>query len=60
MPKLDPPPGAGGSRAIRQHTPEITEAFYYFRAVFERFTTLDPVLLDLCRLKSALLHDSRC
>ena len=60
MPILDPPPDAAGSRAIRQHTPEITEAFYYFRAVFERFTTLAPVLLDLCRLKSALLHDSRC
>ena len=60
MPKLDPPPGAAGSRAIRQHTPEITEAFQYFRAVFDRFTTLDPVLVDLCRLKSAQLHDSRC
>ena len=60
MPRLDPPRGAAGERAIRQHTPEITEAFQFYRAVFDRFTTLDPVLIDLCRLKSALLHASHC
>lgn len=60
MARLDPPPGAGGRRAIRQHTPEISEAFAFYRAVFDRFTSLDPVLVDLCRLKSALLHASHC
>lgn len=60
MPHLDPPPGASGARAIRDHTPEISEAFRFYRAAFDEFTTLDPVLVELCRLKSAFIHDSRC
>ncbi len=60
MPNLHPPPGATGSRAIREHAPEINEAFRFYRAVFDQFTTLDPVLVELCRLRSAALHQSRC
>ncbi len=60
MPQLDPPPGETGPRAIRRHTPEISDAFRFYRAAFDEFTTLDPVLIELCRIKSALIHETRC
>ena len=60
MPQLDPPPGATGHRAVLQHAPEISAAYRFYRAAFDEFTTLDPILIELCRIKSALIHETRC
>lgn len=59
MPRLDPIPGRPDPNSIRMHAPEIGEAFAYYRAVWQAFTTLDPTLVDLCRLKSAHINDCR-
>ncbi len=37
--------------------PEAREALRYFYATWYEFSSLDPVLVDLCRLKSAHLND---
>ena len=34
-------------------------AFQLFHAAWQEFTSLDPVTVDLCRLKSASLNDCK-
>ena len=34
-------------------------AFALFHAAWQEFTSLDPVTVDLCRLKSANLNDCK-
>ena len=43
----------------RELAPETREAASFFHAAALGFTTLDPVTLDLCRLKSAHLNDCK-
>ena len=43
--------------SVHALTPELWEALRYFHAVWYEVTDLDPVTVDLCRLKSAFLHD---
>lgn len=39
--------------------PETQAALGLFHAAGQEFTTLDPVTIDLCRLKSAYLNDCK-
>ena len=41
----------------RDLAPEGREASSFFHAVIQEFTTLSPVVIDLCRLKSAKLNE---
>ena len=43
----------------RELAPETREAFTYFHAIWAEFSSLDPVIVDLCRLKSAHLNDCK-
>ena len=57
MPRIDPVPGMEGSPGIHAHAAETHEAWRYYIAVWQEFTTLDPLVVDLCRLKSAFIND---
>ena len=43
----------------RSLAPETQMAFALFHAAWQEFTSLDPVTIDLCRLKSAHLNDCK-
>ncbi len=43
----------------RELAPETREASSFFHAAAVELTTLDPVTVDLCRLKSANLNDCK-
>ncbi len=43
----------------RSLAPEAQMAFQLFHAAWQEFTSLDPVTVDLCRLKSASLNDCK-
>ncbi len=43
----------------RELAPETRAAWQLFHATWQEFTTLDPMTVDLCRLKSAHLNDCK-
>jgi hypothetical protein len=44
---------------VHELAPKIRDAWQLLHAAWQEFTTLDPVTVDLCRLKSANLNDCK-
>jgi hypothetical protein len=59
MPRITEINGASGLAGVYQQRPQLWQAFrFHFGALWE-CAVLDPVILDLCRLKSAFLTGCR-
>ena len=49
--------GAPGFAGVYMNHPEMWEAFRAYYGTLWEYGVLDPVVKDLCRIKSATLHD---
>ena len=56
MTRIPPAEGFDGFAGVYMRHPEMWQAFQVYYGTLWEYGTVDPVVKDLCRIKSASLH----